>query len=167
MIFIKSKKAAFFMFHPLTPIALVLLYNGVNIECQRCMHSTYYSQSEHVVFLVGWSPLTYCAFVTYTSHDLTIGVIHKPRGHFLCNFTLPHLWSLLLNKAYVIKLSFGYPLPPLNCPRGLWMTQYQKGRECINAYKSVWVRGGGKGKPKLLLKNCPIQKFWNVKNQLF
>ena len=33
------------------------------------------------------------------------------------------MWSLLLNKAYVVKLSFGWPLP-FDSPRGLWMTPY-------------------------------------------
>ena len=33
----------------------------------------------------------------------------------------PPSWSLLLNKAYVIKWSFSWIPLPLNCPRGLWM----------------------------------------------
>ena len=51
------------------------------------------------------------------------GVIHKPRGQIFGYFdpTPPPSWSLLLNKARVLKWSFGYPFP-LNCPRGLWMS---------------------------------------------
>ena len=54
-----------------------------------------------------------------TNKKLRKGVIHKPRGHIFWVFLtpLPPSWSLLQNKAYVIKWSFGYPLP-LNCPRG-------------------------------------------------
>ena len=37
---------------------------------------------------------------------LELGVIHKPRGQNFGYF-LPPSWSLLLNKAYVIKWSFG------------------------------------------------------------
>ena len=45
---------------------------------------------------------------------LALGVIHKPRGQIFGYFDpLPPSWSLLLNKAYVIKWSFGQPpLPP-------------------------------------------------------
>ena len=34
--------------------------------------------------------------------------------------------SLLLNKAYFIKCSFGLTLFPLYCPRGLWLTLWIK-----------------------------------------
>ena len=40
------------------------------------------------------------------------GVIHKPHGQNFEYFDPPPpSWSLLLNKAYVIKWSFGYPPP--------------------------------------------------------
>ena len=39
-------------------------------------------------------------------------VIHKPRGQIFGHFwPPPPLWSILLNKAYVIKWTFGSPLP--------------------------------------------------------
>ena len=48
------------------------------------------------------------------SEDSSFWVIHKPRGQ---NFGLfgplpPSSWSLLLNKSYLIKWSFGWPHPP-------------------------------------------------------
>ena len=51
-----------------------------------------------------------------------LGVIHKPRGQ---NFGYcdppPPSWSLLLNKAYVIKWSFGLPpSPPLPPQLSTW-----------------------------------------------
>ena len=47
-------------------------------------------------------------------HGFVAWVIHKPRGQILGIFDgwprpLPPSWSLLLNKAYVIKWSFGSP----------------------------------------------------------
>ena len=48
-------------------------------------------------------------------------VIHNPRGQNFGYFWLPPpSWSHLLNKAYVIKLSFCKPPSPLNHSSGLW-----------------------------------------------
>ena len=50
-------------------------------------------------------------------------VIHKPCGqNFGHLWPPPPSWSLVLNKAYVIKWSFGWPPSPLNFPCGIWMS---------------------------------------------
>ena len=52
----------------------------------------------------------------------------------------PPSWSLLLNKAYVIKWSFGQPPSPLNCPRGLWMSPhlfFVQERNCLDFYFGI------------------------------
>ena len=46
--------------------------------------------------------------------DFYIGVIHKPRGQDFGYFWPPPFsWSLLLNKAYVMKWSYDWPPSPL------------------------------------------------------
>ena len=70
----------------------------------------------------------------------------------------PPSWSLLLNKAYVIKWSFGQPPSPLNCPRGLWMSpkciffhEDDPPRTCARAVRVLY--------PKIVfrsLQNCNI-----------
>ena len=57
-----------------------------------------------------------------------IGGIHKPCAwtefwEFLTNDPLPYSWTILLNKAYIVIWSFGWP-PPLPCPHGLWITPF-------------------------------------------
>ena len=42
-------------------------------------------------------------------------------------FSLPPLWAILLNNAYVVIWTFGY-LPPISCPHGLWMPPYLDSR---------------------------------------
>ena len=52
------------------------------------------------------------------------GIIHKPRGQifeYIWFTTSSPPWSLLQNRAYVIKRSFGQPHSPFNCPRSLCM----------------------------------------------
>ena len=47
------------------------------------------------------------------------GVIDKQCEQFLEFYPLrPPLWTILLDKTYVVICTFGYPLP---CPHGLWM----------------------------------------------
>ena len=55
------------------------------------------------------SPTVHHARIT-----IDVGVIHIPLGQIFGHFDPPPpSWSLLLNKAYVIKWSFGQPpLPP-------------------------------------------------------
>ena len=49
----------------------------------------------------------------FSFESRALGVIHKPRGQIFGYFDPPPAsWSLLLNKAYVTKWSFGYPPPP-------------------------------------------------------
>ena len=69
----------------------------------------------------------------------TLGVIHKPRGQIFGYFwpPPPPSWSLLLNMAYIIKWSFGYPLP-LNWPRGLWMTLSLGKMIFASSTKNAW-----------------------------
>ena len=64
-------------------------------------------------------------------------VIHKPRGLNFGHFDpLSPSWSLLLNKSYVIKWSFGQTPSPLNWPRGLWMTPKLSWQS--SAKKNIW-----------------------------
>ena len=68
------------------------------------------------------------------------GVNYKPRDRKLGYFGLPipPSWYFLLNKAYVIKWSFG--LTPFNCPRGLWMSSYKQIKSCQSGQflKMTW-----------------------------
>ena len=54
------------------------------------------------------------------------GVIHKPCGQIFGHFDPPPpLWTILLNKTYVVIWTFGKPPSPLPCPHGLWMPPYR------------------------------------------
>ena len=43
----------------------------------------------------------------------------------------PPLWTILLNKAYVVICTYGKPPSPLPCPHGLWMPPHYK---CVFYY---------------------------------
>ena len=68
------------------------------------------------LFITKWHSYHFPSFCEKTSERSSINHV----VNFLSIFYPPPSWSLLLNKAYVIKWST--PPFPLNCPSGLWMT---------------------------------------------